>query len=80
MQSGCDIASVVLRDLDQLYQGQIFQMQISLKWLAKHYHTAFIDSDIWHWMAPFPNWRLYIYIYIHIYIYIYAGEWDYNKF
>ena len=28
-QSGCDIASVVLRDLDQVCQGQQFQMSIS---------------------------------------------------
>ena len=31
LQSGCDIASVVLRDRDQLFQGHIFQMLISQK-------------------------------------------------
>ena len=31
LQSGCDIASVILLDLDLLFQCQIFQMSISLK-------------------------------------------------
>ena len=36
------------RGFDLIFQGQIFQMQISLKWLANMQHTAFIDSDICH--------------------------------
>ena len=37
------IANVLLRGFDLIFQGQIFQMQIPLKWLAKHGH----------WTAPF---------------------------
>ena len=35
------IANVVLRGFDLNFQGQIFQMQISLKWLAKHASYGF---------------------------------------
>ena len=35
------IANVVLRCFDVICQGQIFRMQISLKWLAKHASYGF---------------------------------------
>ena len=35
------IANIVLRGFDLIIKGQIFQMQISLKWLAKHASYGF---------------------------------------
>ena len=39
--SNVTIANIVLRGFDLIFQGQIFQMQISLKWLAKHASYGF---------------------------------------
>ena len=41
LSSNGTIANVVLRCFDLIFQGQIFQMQISLKWLAKHASYGF---------------------------------------
>ena len=40
------IANVVLHCFDLILQGQIFQMQISLKWLAKH--ASYIFYRFWY--------------------------------
>ena len=40
-RSNGTIANVILRGFDLIFQGQIFQMQISLKWLAKHASYGF---------------------------------------
>ena len=41
LPSNGTIANVVLHGFDQIFQGQLFQMQISLKWLAKHASYGF---------------------------------------
>ena len=41
LPSNWTIANVVLRCFDLIFQGKIFQMQVSLKWLAKHASYGF---------------------------------------
>ena len=46
LPSNGTIANVVLRGFDPIFQGQIFQMQISLKWLAQH--TTYGFYRLWY--------------------------------
>ena len=59
LQSGCDIASVVLRHHDQLFQGHIFQMLISRqRWeLVQNCDITFVNFSICYRMASM--WMLY---------------------
>ena len=41
LSSNGTIANVLLRGFDLIFEGKIFQMQMSLKWLAKHESYGF---------------------------------------